>query len=117
MTGPVVLTIHPLSTPARDLPMGMVLHICDVLDAYGLQVKDEALEGRGIVEVMQALVRVVDFVPVELGGRFEPPKPVEKDERGWPKLPGVVELPDEGPVRWTDTGSGPGWIQKDEPRD
>lgn len=31
--------------------------------------------------------------------------------------PGVVELPDEHPVRWIDSGSGPGWIQKDEPRD
>lgn len=63
------VTIWPGETPARDMPFGMVVYVCEVLAAYGLHVTDQSLKGFGIVEVEQALLKVIDFVPVELGGR------------------------------------------------
>lgn len=81
------ITIEPLTTAARDLPLGMVFTVCDVLEAYGLKVKDESLNGRGMVEVRQALFGVINAVPDELGGR--------QQSSQVPDLGGaVIELPD-----------------------
>jgi len=100
MSAPVVVEVHPTSTPARELPMGMVFEVCEVLEAHGLHVKADDLRGRGIVEVMLALGRVIDAVPVEHGGRSTEPM--------------------HGPKRhWHDSGSGPGWDEAGpyDPRD
>lgn len=86
----VRLTIIPTSTPARELPFGMVFDVCTVLEAYGLKVKAPEFGGHGVTEVMLALVRVIDVTPVELGGRAEQ-------------------------SRWLDTGTGPGYIGKTIP--
>lgn len=67
----VTLVIKPLGTPAKDLPFGMAYDVGQVLKAYGLDVLDESLQGRGLVEVQTALVRVIDAVPTALGGRRE----------------------------------------------
>jgi hypothetical protein len=69
MSEPITIIVTPLSTPVRDLPMGLVFDVCDVLDAYGLQVKADELDGQGIVQVMMALGRVIDAIPVDQGGR------------------------------------------------
>lgn len=61
--------IKPLGTPARDLPFGMAYDVCQVLKAYGLNVLDESLKGQGMVAVQLALVKVIQAVPPELGGR------------------------------------------------
>jgi hypothetical protein len=63
------LEIKPLGTPAKDLPFGMAYDVCQVLKAYGLDVLDESLEGQGMVAVQLALVKVIQAVPSELGGR------------------------------------------------
>lgn len=65
----VMLEIRPTETPARDLPFGMAYDVCRVLKAYGLDVLDDSLEGQGMVEVQLALVKVIQAVPPELGGR------------------------------------------------
>lgn len=65
----VTLKIEPTVTPARDLPFGMSYDVGRVLEAYGLKVLDESLNGQGMVEVQLALVRVIQAVPPELGGR------------------------------------------------
>lgn len=65
----MTLEIKPLDTPARDLPLGMAYDVCRVLKAYGLHVLDESLEGQGMVAVQMALVKVIQAVPPELGGR------------------------------------------------
>lgn len=65
----VTLEIKPLGTPARDLPFGMAYDVCQVLEAYGLKVLDESLNGQGMVEVQMALVKVIQATPPELGGR------------------------------------------------
>jgi hypothetical protein len=66
---PATLEIKPLGTPARDLPFGMAYDVCRVLKAYGLDVLDESLEGQGMAEVQLALVKVIQAVPPQLGGR------------------------------------------------
>lgn len=63
------ITIEPLSTPAKDLPAGMWIAVCDVLEAYGLHVKDPSLNGRVLAEVIEGLCRVIDATPECLGGR------------------------------------------------
>lgn len=65
----VTLKIEPTETPARDLPFGMSYDVAQVLKAYGLDVLDESLNGQGMVEVQLALVKVIQAIPVELGGR------------------------------------------------
>lgn len=65
----VTLEIKPLGTLARDLPFGMAYDVCRVLQAYGLDVLDESLEGQGMVAVQLALVKVIRATPPELGGR------------------------------------------------
>jgi hypothetical protein len=69
VSAPVVLTITPGATPARELPYGLIDDVCTVLEAYGLQVKAPELRGHGITEVMLALGRVVEVMPYDLGGR------------------------------------------------
>lgn len=71
-TGTKTIEFNPLDTPARDLPRGMMFTVCDVLDAYGLHVKDESLRGQGMVSVMVALTRLIDEIPEHLGGRLLP---------------------------------------------
>lgn len=63
------LEIWPTRTLARDLPFGMAYDVCRVLKAYGLDVLDGSLEGQGMGAVQLALVRVIQAVPPELGGR------------------------------------------------
>jgi hypothetical protein len=63
------LEIKPLDTPARDLPFGMAYDVSLVLQAYGLDVLDESLNGQGMAAVQVALVKVIQAVPPELGGR------------------------------------------------
>jgi len=98
MSEPVTIEVHPTSTPARELPMGMVFEVCEVLEAHGLHVKADELNGRGIVEVMLALGRVIDAVPVEHGGRSTQPMHGPKRTFTRPDTP-----------HWHDSGSGPGW--------
>jgi len=47
----------------------MAYDVCQVLKAYGLDVLDESLKGRGLVEVQLALVKVIQSIPPGLGGR------------------------------------------------
>lgn len=63
------IIVEPLSTPAKDLPAGMWIAVCDVLEAYGLHVKDESLNGEVLTEVITGLTRVIDATPERLGGR------------------------------------------------
>lgn len=65
----VMLKITPTKTAARDMPFGMAYDVCQVLEAYGLGVTHESLNGLGLVEVNQALLKVLRVVPPELGGR------------------------------------------------
>jgi hypothetical protein len=103
MSDPVTITITPLSTSASDLPMGMVFDVCTVLDAYGLHVNADELNGRGIVQVLMALGRVIDAVPVEHGGRSTEPMHGPRRTFTRPDTP-----------RWHDSGSGPGWAPDDD---
>lgn len=64
----VVLTITPGTTPARDIPFGMLSDVCTVLEAYGLQVNAAELGGRGMTEVMIGIGRVIALMPSHLGG-------------------------------------------------
>lgn len=61
--------VRPGETPAKDLPAGMWIAVCEVLEAYGLQVTDKSLEGRVLTEVIVGLTRVIDATPEQLGGR------------------------------------------------
>lgn len=65
----VMLEIKPTTSPGRDLPFGMSYDVCQVLKAYGLDVLDASLNGQGMVAVQLALVKVIQAVPPELGGR------------------------------------------------
>ncbi|MFG1820715.1 hypothetical protein ACGFIF_43655 [Kribbella sp. NPDC049174] len=65
----ITLTIRTTGTPARDLPFGMAYDVGLVLKAYGLNVLDESLKGHGMVAVQLALVKVIQAIPDELGGR------------------------------------------------
>ncbi|WP_329481577.1 hypothetical protein OG555_05440 [Kribbella sp. NBC_01484] len=47
----------------------MAYDVCLVLKAYGLNVLDESLKGHGMVAVQLALVKVIQAIPDELGGR------------------------------------------------
>jgi hypothetical protein len=68
MSDPVMIEVHPTETPAADLPNAMWMDVCDVLHVHGLRVKDVPV-GLGLVAVAQALVPIIDAVPVEYGGR------------------------------------------------
>lgn len=69
MSEPVTVVCTPLETPAKDLPAGMWIAVCDVLEAYGLMVKDPSLNGTVLTEVITGLTRVIDATPERLGGR------------------------------------------------
>jgi hypothetical protein len=65
----VTVVCEPLTTPAKDLPAGMWMSVCEVLEAYGLHVTDPSLEGLVLTEVITGLARVIDATPERLGGR------------------------------------------------
>ncbi|TCC48073.1 hypothetical protein E0H73_43120 [Kribbella pittospori] len=66
----ITLTIRTTETAARDLPFGMAYDVGLVLEACGLNVLDESLKGSGMVAVQLALVKVIQAIPDELGGRL-----------------------------------------------
>jgi hypothetical protein len=63
---PVTIQAHCTTTPAREIPLMMLLDVEDVLRAHGLDVQTEEH-----AEVLLALGRILDAVPVERGGRRE----------------------------------------------
>lgn len=72
MNEPVMITITPLATPARDLPMGMVFEVAEVLAAHGLAIRAAAKETPAVwAELLLALGRIIDATPVEHGGRAD----------------------------------------------
>jgi hypothetical protein len=83
---PVTITIRPGSTPARELPHGMVSNVADVLEVYGLQFRAASEQDPTLWATLLGLIgEIVDRVPQDFGGSRLPPPP------------------------WIDPGSGPGW--------
>lgn len=60
MTTTVLVEVHPTSTPAADLPLGMVHEVAQVLRAHGLD--------PDLLDVSSALFRVITSTPAERGG-------------------------------------------------
>jgi len=60
---PVVVEVHPTSTPARDLPLALVHDVALVLRAHGLDPE--------LLALSSALYRVIEATPVERGGLVE----------------------------------------------
>lgn len=58
----VPISHTPTGVPARDLPLGMVGDVRDVLSAHGLEVD--------VLELMQGLRVLVERTPWENGGRL-----------------------------------------------
>lgn len=59
------IEISPTNTPVRDLPMGLMYDVNQVLKAYGLVVDTPAEH----TALMMALASVIDAVATERGGR------------------------------------------------
>lgn len=57
---PLVVEVHPTSTPARDLPLALVHDVVTVLRAHGLH--------PGLLDLSSALYSVIEATPVERGG-------------------------------------------------
>ena len=64
MEEPVTVEVHPTFTPARDIPLGMRVDVQAVLAAHGLEPDG--------VEVLLALMELVNRTPVGRGGRLLP---------------------------------------------
>ena len=62
---PVTIEVHPTAVPPRDLPMGLIYDVNQVLRAHGLDVQDPTEHA----EVLMALGQIVEAVAVERGGR------------------------------------------------
>lgn len=60
----VMIEVRPTWIPASELPMGLVYDVTQVLKAHGL-----VIEGAEYADLLVALGRIVDAVPVERGGR------------------------------------------------
>lgn len=60
------LEVTPTNVPARELPFGLLYDVRAVLAVHGLQV-----EHTEWADFLMAMMRLVDAVPVERGGRKE----------------------------------------------
>jgi len=72
MSKPVTIEVHPTGIPARQLPHALLFDVATVLEVHGLEVRAAAKETPGVwAELLLALGRIADAIPVEHGGRAE----------------------------------------------
>lgn len=69
---PTAITLRRTGVPARNLPAGLWIDVCDVLKAHGLDAAPS--------EVVSALSLVVRHTRVERGGRLLPDGRVDNDD-------------------------------------